>query len=228
MQVKSINLNSNNNYFIPIQNEILSLIQFKNVLDIGCKNGDFSINLKKRTGCSLSGLDSSQDALDQAKEAGFDEVYLVTDFCADRLPFPDKVYDFILCHDLIEHLLFPDTFVKNICSRLKKGGYFLASVPNHFNLYGRIKFLFTNDIDTFGYFPGLQRWEFPHIRFFTYDSLAQLFKSNGFSIVKNLSHHFFCVPLKRFLPFKAIIAKKLVQKWPSQFSEGLIILFRKG
>ena len=188
------------NYFSPIWEDVLGRIDnFKNMLDIGCGNGVFSSEARRRTGCALHGVDGSNYALQQAKSRGFESLSLVSDFNVDPLPFEPEQFDFCLCKDLLEHLLRPEFVLREIHRVLRPGGNLLVHVPNHFPLEGRIRFLFHNNIDTYNYFPESKRWDFPHIRFFTHESFTELLELNGFRIVLNLNGHFPAIPYGRFL-----------------------------
>ncbi len=179
------------NYFSPVWREVLcKLGHFETMLDIGCGTGVFAAEAKRRTGCRLFGVDGSDYALQQAKDMGFESLSQITDFNSGVLPFAAGQFDFCLCKDLLEHLVRPEAVLKETHRILKPNGHLLVHVPNHFPLQGRIRFLFANDIDTYRYFPGAKRWNFPHIRFFTYESLVELLSLSGFAIVSNLSYLF--------------------------------------
>jgi SAM-dependent methyltransferase len=216
------------NYFSPVWQEAIGTTGgFERMLDIGCGNGIFAAEAKARTGCKLYGVDGSDYALQQAKGIGFEALSLIRDFNVDPLPFESEQFDFCLCKDLLEHLIRPDFVLKEANRVLKPGGYLLVHVPNHFTLHGRIKFLFDNDIDTYRYFPGAKRWDFPHIRFFTHQSMVELLGLKGFRVAHDLSHHFAAIPYGRYLlPFSGM-RRKLVNRFPSQFAEGFTFLAQK-
>jgi len=150
----------------------------------------------------------------------------VDDFTKDQLPIDDASVDFVICKDVFEHLIDPLFLVNEISRILKPGGYLLIHVPNHFPIIGRLKFLITNNIDTFSYFPGCSRHEFPHIRFFTLSSMKNLLDLSGFSIVDNMSFFFFKLPIfHRFIPIQ--IKKLLTRMSTDNFSEGITLLAQK-
>jgi SAM-dependent methyltransferase len=224
--IAQVNLQSN--YYSPVWQDVVAYTgDFNSMLDIGCGNGVFSSEAKVRTSCRLYGVDGSEYALQQAEKIGFERLALIGDFNQDTLPFDSEQFDFCFCKDLLEHLVSPDFLLREAHRVLKPNGYLLVHVPNHFTLYGRIKFLFDNDIDTYGYFPESDRWNFPHIRFFTHESFVQLLKLQGFDVVLDLSHHFFAIPYGRYLvPFKKW-RSWLSSKYPSQFAEGFTFLVKK-
>jgi SAM-dependent methyltransferase len=216
------------NYFSSVLTEVFSLIPMPHeVCDVGCGNGLFTAALKKNTGCVLTGIDGSPYALQQASQLGFDALHKIDDFCSDRLPFSDETFDLVICKDVLEHLLSPDHLVQEISRILKCGARALIHVPNHFPISGRLKFLFSNNIDPFGYFPKSKRWEFPHIRFFNKNSLLQLLGLHSLQLERDLCHHFPKIPFfSRFLPIN--MKKWLVDNRSDAFSEGLTVLVRKA
>jgi len=216
-----------NNYFTPVLEKAYNITKAKNVLDVGCGNGIFSINLKNKFGCKLSGVDGNAYAIEKANQIGFDEVKQVRDFCSDEIPYKDYSFDLIICKDVLEHLVDPEFLLLGMKKKLKQEGFVLVHVPNHFTLWGRLKFLFNNNIDCFNYFPGAERWAFPHIRFFTFESLVKIFEKNDFALKTNLSDFFPSIPGGRFLPFHKKISKLLANKYPDNFSEGLTLIFQK-
>ncbi len=214
------------NYFSPVWEETVTNVgKFEKMLDIGCGNGIFSGEAKARTGCILYGVDGSDYALQQAQSVGFEQLEHIDDFNIDRLPFESEQFDFCLCKDLLEHLLHPQFVLTEAARVLKQEGYLLVHVPNHFTLQGRLRFLFDNDIDTYHYFPGAKRWDFPHIRFFTHQSLVELLALEGFKVVRDLSHHFAVIPGGRLLP--GSFRRKLTARYPSLFAQGFTLLVQK-
>ncbi len=224
--IDDINEEVGNNYFTPILNYVVSQINVKNVCDIGCGNGIFTGDLKQKVKCNLIGIDSNKYALEQASKLDFDKLIQLDDFTKDILPIDNESVDFVICKDVLEHLIDPEFLTKEISRILKSNGYLLVHVPNHFPIWGRLKFLFTNNIDTFSYFPDSERYDFPHIRFFTLHGMKKLLKISGFNNVENLSFFFAQPPLlHRIMP---IWLRKLLAKVSTDnFSEGITILAKK-
>ena len=221
-------ISTENNYFSPIWRNVVGKIGiFKNMLDVGCGNGIFSLEAKRITGCTLHGVDGSDYALQQAQNIGFDTLSPISDFNVDPLPFDQEQFDFCLCKDLLEHLLRPDFILEEIYRVLKPGGKLLVHVPNHFPFERRLRFLFFNDIDTFHYFPESKRWNFPHIRFFTHSSLLELLEQKGFRIVLDLSYHFPAIPYGKYLIPIPTVRNWIIKKYPSQFLTGFTLLSEK-
>lgn len=211
----------------PIFDDLCKLGSAPRVLDIGCGTGFFTQDFKRKSGCYLVGVDGSDYGLAQARERGFDETYLVRDLSGDSIPLPDRSFDLILCKDFLEHLMDPQFVVREAARLLKPGGYFFVLVPNHFPLYFRFKFLFTNRIDTQNYFPEAKEWNFPHIRFFTSRGLSALVEQEGFKVAKRYSSFFPCVPGLRRFPMGSRMVKWLADRNPDQFATALALLAQK-
>ena len=215
------------NYFSPILDYVFDQIKVNDVCDIGCGNGVFTGDLKRRIDCNLIGVDSNKYALEQASKLDFDKLIQVDDFTKDKLPIDNESVDLVICKDVLEHLIDPEFLTHEIFRILKPGGYFLVHVPNHFPIWGRLKFLFTNNIDTFSYFPNANRYDFPHIRFFTLDSMKDILKVSGFASIENISYFFTKPPIiHRFMPIS--LMKKMAQISTDNFSEGITILSSKA
>ncbi len=218
------------NYFTPVLCEVLSKIDVKNarVLDVGCGTGLFLKPIILGGCTQLYGVDGPQDFTGRAIGRGYKEVNVVTDLNVAPLPGENDSFDLVVCKDVFEHLLNPTHALSEINRVLKKDGLLLLHVPNHFPLIGRLKFLFTNNIDTFNFFKNESRWTFPHIRFYEHCDSLQVFDANNFSLVLDLSYHFHAIPiLSRFKLFKSF-RKYLVRRYPDQFAAGFTYLVKKG
>ena len=79
-------------------------------------------------------------------------------------------FDFVLCGDVIEHLLDPLDFLNWIRELLKPGGCLIGSLPNSGHLYFRLNVLC-------GRFPAHERGLFDrtHLHFFTWAGWKHLF-----------------------------------------------------
>jgi len=226
--IDDINETVGDNYFSPVLDLVFAHHNIKNVCDVGCGNGVFTGDIKTRFECDhLIGIDSNQYALNQASSLEFDQLIQVDDFNNDPLPIESNSIDLVICKDVLEHLINPLFLTSEISRVLKPGGCFLLLVPNHFTILGRLKFLWKNDIDTFSYFPESDRYDFPHIRFFTLSSIKKLLHLRGFEVISNLS--FFFVQLSFLRKITPTWAMKLLTRVSTDsFSEGITILARKN
>lgn len=222
-------ISENSNYFTPVLEDVAHEIDFKSarVLDVGCGTGLF-LKPVIEAGCTeCYGVDGPNPFSSRAIERGYKEVRFVPDLNTCELPYDDEQFDFVVCKDVFEHLLNPKFTLKEIRRVLKKGGLLLLHFPNHFPIYGRLKFLVTNDIDTFLYFENESRWSFPHIRFYEHKDALTVFKEYGFKLVMDLSYHFPSFPLLDRFNFMKPIIKILAKKMPNQFASGFSFLLKK-
>ena len=217
-----------NDYFRPVLEAALKRVPIpEDVLDVGCGTGIFGLHIKRLTSCRITGVDGSEYAINAARKNGYDRTNLVPDIDRQHLPFEDGVFDFCLCKDVFEHLLAPDFALREMARVLIPQGYGLIHVPNHFTLYGRLKLLTANSLDAYGYFPDAQRWNFPHIRFFSRASLEEMARECGFEVVADFCGFFPAVPLGRLWLPVAAWRQALAAKRPDLFSEGYALLLRK-
>jgi 2-polyprenyl-3-methyl-5-hydroxy-6-metoxy-1,4-benzoquinol methylase len=145
------------------------------VLDIGSARGLFGETLKRRQPCYVTGIDMDEESveisrgrLDRAIQGDIEQI--VGQGVLES-------YDCIVCGDVLEHLYNPWMVVKALRDHLKEGGLFIASTPNIMNwavLQEQLK----------------GRWDYipftilsgTHIRFFTKDTLIELFEDAGYAV----------------------------------------------
>lgn len=99
------------------------------VLDVGANSGEFMKLLTEKRDCEVSGVDISDVAIAVAKEKGFE----VIKCDAAKMPFPDATFDYVVCMEVLSHLVDPAAVVQEIKRVLKPEGILLGSVP-HENL----------------------------------------------------------------------------------------------
>ena len=148
----------------------------KRVLDVGCAAGNFAEVLAER-GCTVTGIELDPEAARQAE--GHCERVIVGD-----VEYPDTAneldegsFDVVVFGDVLEHLKDPLTALKRLKPSLKPEGYTVASIPNVAHgsvrlalLQGRFRYRSLGLLDE------------THLRFFTRESVEQLFEDGGFMI----------------------------------------------
>ncbi|MFV9550610.1 class I SAM-dependent methyltransferase [Algibacter sp. PT7-4] len=137
-------------------------LKTKTCLEIGCGTGSFLWLLKSRDN-KVKGIEPDSEFVNVAvKRYGID---------VDTILFDDsyspKLYDFICSFHVIEHVLNPRSFVKNIYRRLNANGSVYIECPTIDNIY-------TNDLNTFF-------WNV-HVNTFSNKSLPWLLESEGFTV----------------------------------------------
>src|SRR5581483_10452532 len=137
----------------------------KKILDIGCAEGDLGKFFKTKKN-QVVGIDISKDAIKIAQKR-LDRA-IVLDVTQNKLPFPAKEFDLVICSEVIEHLLSADKLLSEIKRVLKKDGFLIISTPNILYWGHRLQFLK-------GKFEYEEQGPFDktHIHFYTYKSLKK-------------------------------------------------------
>lgn len=112
------------------------------VLDIGSSAGALAGELTRRKNCVVDVIDYDAQAIQKAKKRGESrDLYLIDLNNLKKLSIPACKYDYIVCADVLEHLLYPEKVVEYYLKYLKSDGKILISLPNiAFALY-RLKLL---------------------------------------------------------------------------------------
>ncbi len=157
--------------FVPAEARIL--------LDVGCGDGAFAAGLREeRPGGDLQiwGLELDPDAGARA-QAHLHRV-LIGPAQTTVTSLPAATFDCVVLNDVLEHMAWPEEFLRALHRVLRPGGVLVASIPN------------------VRYFPHLWGlvvrgdWEYrdegildrTHLRFFTRQSMQGLFARSGFAL----------------------------------------------
>lgn len=147
------------------------------ILDIGCGNGALLLRLKRDKACTvLHGLEMDPK-LTRAAAPELDGLWHV-DIERDQRIFDEcaGVFDYIIMHDVLEHLFDPWHTLMKIRSLGSERCTYLAATPNlhHWRLQQEIL------SGRFPYGPGL--WHTGHLRWYTPASLVELLVIGGLRI----------------------------------------------
>ena len=93
------------------------------LLDIGCGGGFLSNSLIKE-GIQVTGIDTSKDAIDIAKQHDRTRKVHYLQGDAYDLPFLDNSFDFVCAMDFLEHVNNPEKVIQQTSRVLKPGGSF--------------------------------------------------------------------------------------------------------
>jgi len=147
----------------------------------------------------------------------------------ESLALPSDSADWILCMDVLEHLMNPVACLDSAYRLLRNDGHLIVNVPNHFDWRGRMRLLRGSGIDSQGYFPESRIWAYPHVRFFQRATIEELLLSVGFTVEEDFSYRFNTFPKATL--FSRIGAQNLLQalqiRWPDLFSAGYFLVCRK-
>lgn len=110
-----------------IINRVLEM-QPKNILDLGCGNGNILDILSKCTSYDLYGLDLSENMINEAKKKLKDKARLkIGD--AENLPYEDNKFDVIICNASFHHYTHPQKVLKEIRRVLAPNGILILGDP---------------------------------------------------------------------------------------------------
>ena len=148
----------------------------KDVLDVGTATG-YVPKVLVRRGCRVTGIELNTEAARQAEEHC--ERIIVGDVESLDLDeaLGEERFDVILFGDVLEHLKDPLEVLRRFKKFLKPEGYAVASVPNIAHGSVRLALMQGN----FQYRP-LGLLDSTHLRFFTRESMEQLFNEAGFMV----------------------------------------------
>jgi SAM-dependent methyltransferase len=110
---------------------ILTSLQGKKVLDIGCGSG-WIARLAIDRGFIITAMDISRKVIEEnifyQKTSNIE--YDIIQGSATKIPFPDQLFDSVIMTEVLEHLPDPELALKEIYRVLKAGGILALSVPN--------------------------------------------------------------------------------------------------
>ncbi len=139
----------------------------KSILDIGAASGIF-LNIAKKEGYKISGIEPSEYLVSEANKKFNIKIF---NGIIENYQSNDK-YSVISLLDIIEHLVDPDKFIKNIDKFIKAEGILVIVTP---------------DIDSITAKIFKRKWwhyRIAHINFFNLSSIQYLLRNNNYEIIK--------------------------------------------
>lgn len=173
--------NKANDYFNHERPEMLAFLpkSFKTVLDVGCGEGTFALQIKEKHKAEVWGLELMPEPGEEAKKC-LDKVFVgpCENFVDD---LPENYFDVIYCNDVLEHLVDPYTFLTHLKSKLTAQGVIISSIPNirYHSAFKKIILQKKFEYEGHGIFDKT------HMRFFTESSIAKMYADLGFEIVSH-------------------------------------------
>jgi len=142
-----------------------------NILDIGCGQGDFLVEAKKR-GWNVFGVEYSEAAVELCKSRDIE----MRQGIISKDVFADICFDVITSFEVIEHINTPKEMMEAVSEKLNKDGLFYCTTPN-FNAL--LRYLEKDSFKMIVY-P-------EHISFYTKKSLRFLGNVHQFKALKVLT-----------------------------------------
>lgn len=145
-----------------------------NVLDLGCGNGKVSIDLVKKYGCSVAGIDLSGARINNAKQTlrkQLEEIkkrILFKKASATDLPFSSNHFSHVWSQATIYHVHNKAKALKEIYRVLRRGGYFIFDdllkphkrISMNSRIYAYNRLLFDTDFNFKSYQTHLKKLGF--------------------------------------------------------------------
>ncbi len=152
----------------------------KRVIDFGCATGYFARLLTNR-GCEVTGVEVNSKAAKVATNYCDEVIVADLDFVSLNDILSNQIskekFDVAVFGDILEHLRNPWKVLEETRNILKPQGYVIASIPNIAHGAIRLALLQGN----FEYKP-LGILDNTHLRFFTRETVKQLFEDSGYLI----------------------------------------------
>jgi 2-polyprenyl-3-methyl-5-hydroxy-6-metoxy-1,4-benzoquinol methylase len=174
----SANEEAHQQYTIPAIMALLPRSKPLNIIDVGCGNG-YLVNYLFKAGHRVVGIDVAEDGIEIARETyphlkfQLRSAYEKLD---DLLGVPADV---IISSEVIEHLYYPQRFLKNMSTALRPGGYLLLTTPYH----GYLKNIAISLLNGWDQHHHPEK-EGGHIKFFSEKSLRQILTDHRFGNIK--------------------------------------------
>ena len=182
----------------------------KTVLDVGCASGYLGELLMKE-GNIVYGIDGNKEAIEIARKHYKEAVYFdLNDTNPDRLEslFDGVTFDIIVFADVLEHLLDPETVLRNFGKLLKPNGKVIISLPNVALWRVRLNLLFGQ----FNYtdYGVLDR---THLHLYTFKTGKELTQNSGFQVLSDqgaLNFYAFGVLMQTFPFLKTLLGIHII------------------
>jgi 2-polyprenyl-3-methyl-5-hydroxy-6-metoxy-1,4-benzoquinol methylase len=144
------------------------------ILDIGCGTG-LGFQSFRRRGSRVVGVDIDPAELEQA--AGRLDDAILMDVESDMWPAHfARSFDVVAFCDCLEHLVDPWTVLRSVPSLLTDEGVVVASIPN----IRQIRLIAKLLIGRWDYVNGAGTIQRGHVRFFTRETIVDMFEESGF------------------------------------------------
>lgn len=160
------------------------------VLVIGSGDASFENRIRRiNSSLNLTSIDFNEAYREKITEIS--DTAIIDDFLTYHF---DRTFDYIVCIDVLEHVLDTDTFLANAHKALAENGVFYLQTPNLASWHGRLALLFGYTPEPMevsnvkNYFGKLwfMRDDTPinHVRIFTYRALREMCSYYGFEVLK--------------------------------------------
>jgi len=144
----------------------------KKILDVGCGEGGFILDIMRDHGAIGIGIDISRKALEAARKHGH-TVHQV-EYVSRQNQIEDSPFDAFISYHVIEHMSDIKDFLLSIAANLKPSGIGMLEAPSFEKMLETRRF--------YDFAPD-------HIHYFTHDTLRLACELNGFEVISNERNH---------------------------------------
>jgi len=148
--------------------EKMKVLPDSNVLDLGCADGAFLLELHRHGVRNLAGVEPSIESIAAADEA---VRHLIVQGGLEAL-VAGTTYRLVTCFQTIEHVSDPEDFIGSVRERVSEGGYFAIACHNRRSMVNKL----------LGQRSPI--FDIEHMQLFTPSGIRALFERNGFSDVR--------------------------------------------
>jgi len=153
----------------------------KTILDVGCASGRMANEISKIfPRARITGVDAYKRAVEFGKKAYPHINFKLAD--AHKLPFKTSSFDFVVCYEVIEHLIDPLVALKEMKRVLKKDGRAIVAMDSGNWLFRIVWWISEKTIS--------KVWQNAHLHPYRHTELEKVIKQAGFKIIKRHFSHF--------------------------------------
>ncbi len=167
-------------YFSQTRSEMLPFVprDARRILEVGCGEGTFARRLKEERDAEIWGVELVPAAAEAAR------LHLDRILCGDILEqielLPASHFDCIIFNDVLEHLIDPYRVLLALKKPLTNDGVVVCSIPNIRYFRAFYNFVIRGD----WHYEEQGTMDKTHLRFFTKKSIAEMFTSLGYDVLR--------------------------------------------
>lgn len=177
-------IKKNKNYYAGDRIDMLPYISndAKIILDIGCGQGNFALQLLKPER-EVWGIEPDAASAQIASEKLHRVFNKKIEDCIAEIP--DNYFDAIIFNDVLEHMIDPWDVLSIMGVKLSSNGKIIASIPNFRYITNLFHILVKKDL----IYEDAGILDSTHLRFFTKESIKRMFEQNKYVIqtIKGIS-----------------------------------------